>query len=205
MYEYFARACLICTFATKRESFMYGLICGVFILISAPALVLAQATHSPYIGHEERTIKNFSAEEIQAFLSGQGMGLAKAAELNHYPGPRHVLDLAAQLQLSEMQRAETQKIYNNMHQEAVRLGALIVDKEKELDHLFATQAVLADTLQSLTKQIAQLQGELRLVHLQAHVEMKRLLSPEQVEAYDALRGYTASAGAAPHTGHHRHH
>jgi len=184
---------------------MHGLIYGVIILISASTFILALASHSPYIGHEKRTIKNFSEEEIQALLSGQGMGLAKAAELNHYPGPRHVLDLGAQLPLSEVQRAETQKIYDHMHQEAVRLGALIVDKEKELDQLFAAQAVQSDTLQSLTKQIAQLQGELRLVHLQAHVEMKRLLSPEQVEAYDALRGYTASAGAAPHTGHHHYH
>ena len=184
---------------------MYGPIYGLFILISAPALVFAQTSYSPYIGHEKRAIKNFSEEEIQALLSGQGMGLAKAAELNHYPGPRHVLDLAAQLQLSETQHAETQKIYDHMYQEAVRLGALIIDKEKELDRLFAMQVAQLDTLQSLTKQIAQLQGELRFVHLQAHVGMKRLLSPEQVEAYDALRGYTASADAAPHTGPHRHH
>jgi hypothetical protein len=173
-------------------------------LLIIPAPTFAQHGHSPYTGQEKREIKALSEEEIQALLSGQGMGLAKAAELNHYPGPRHVLDLGAQLPLSEAQRAETQRIYAHMHREATHLGALIVDKEKELDHLFATQAVQADALQNLIKQIAQLQGELRLVHLQAHVEMKRLLSPEQVEAYDALRGYTASAGAAPHTGHHRH-
>jgi Spy/CpxP family protein refolding chaperone len=173
------------------------------LVISAP--VFAQHGHSSYAGQEKREIKALSNEEIQALLSGQGLGLAKAAELNHYPGPRHVQDLDAQLRLSETQRAETQKIHDHMHQEAVRLGALIVDKEKELDHLFAAQAVHANTLQGLTRQIAQLQGELRLVHLQAHVEMKRLLSPEQVEAYDALRGYTASAGAAPQTGHHHHH
>jgi Spy/CpxP family protein refolding chaperone len=173
------------------------------LVISAP--MFAQHGHSPYTGQEKREIKALSAEEIQALLSGQGMGLAKAAELNHYPGPRHVLDLGAQLPLSEAQRAETQKIYDHMHQEAVRLGALIVDKEKELDQLFAAQVAQSDALQGLTRQIAQLQGELRLVHLRAHVEMKRLLSPEQVEAYDALRGYTASAGAAPHTGHHHHH
>jgi LTXXQ motif family protein len=176
---------------------------ATLLVISAPAF--AQHGHSSYAGQEKREIKALSHEEIQALLSGQGMGLAKAAELNHYPGPRHVLDLAAQLQLSATQRAETQKIYDHMHQEAVRLGALIVDKEKELDRLFATQAAQSDPLQSLTGQIAQLQGELRLVHLQAHVEMKRLLSPEQVEAYDALRGYTASADAAPPTGHHHHH
>jgi Spy/CpxP family protein refolding chaperone len=169
-----------------------------------PELAFAQHGHSSYAGQEKREIKALSHDEIQALLSGQGMGLAKAAELNHYPGPRHVMDLGAQLPLSDTQRAETQRIYDQMHQEAVRLGALIVDKEKELEQLFAAQVAQSDTLRSLTEQIAQLQGELRFVHLQAHVEMKRLLSPEQVEAYDALRGYTAGAGAAPHTGH-RHH
>jgi Spy/CpxP family protein refolding chaperone len=173
------------------------------LIISTPAF--AQHGHSSYAGQEKREVKALSNEEIQALLSGQGLGLAKAAELNHYPGPRHVLDLGTQLPLSETQRAETQKIYDQMHQEAVRLGTLIVDKEKELDRLFAAQVAQSDTLRSLTQQLAQLRGELRFVHLQAHVEMKRLLSPEQVEAYDILRGYTAGAGAAPHTGHHHHH
>jgi Spy/CpxP family protein refolding chaperone len=175
---------------------------GSAVLMIA-ALALAQHRHSPYAGQETRTFKSLSEEEVQALLSGQGMGLAKAAELNHYPGPRHVLDLATHLQLSKTQRAETQQIYDRMHQEVVRLGALIVDKERELDHLFATEAVDAATLQNLTKQLAQLQGALRLAHLQAHVEMKRVLSREQIDTYDALQGYTANAGAAPPTEHHR--
>jgi Spy/CpxP family protein refolding chaperone len=170
-----------------------------------PALAVAQHGHSPYTGQEKRAIKTLPEEEIQALLSGQGMGLAKAAELNHYPGPRHVLDLGAQLQLSGAQRAETQQIYDRMHQEAVHLGERIVDKERELDLLFATEAVNSDNLQGLTKQIAQLRGDLRLVHLQAHVEMKRLLSREQIDQYDTLRGYMTDAGPAPHTGHQRQH
>jgi Spy/CpxP family protein refolding chaperone len=177
----------------------------LIMFFMTPALAVAQHGHSPYAGQEKRAIKTLSEEEIQALLSGQGMGLAKAAELNHYPGPRHVLDLATPLQLSEAQRTETQQIYDRMHQEAVRLGALIVDKERELEHLFAAEAVDSQTLQSLTKQIAQLQGGLRLAHLQAHVEMKRVLSREQIDVYDALRGYTVGTDPAPHTGQHRRH
>ena len=181
---------------------MFRVLWGMITVLTVPALALAQHGHSPYAGQEKRAMKTLSEEESQALLNGQGMGLAKAAELNHYPGPRHVLDLATQLQLSEVQRAEAQQIYDRMHREAVHLGALVVDKEKELDHLFATQAINADTLRSLTKQIAQLHGDLRLVHLQAHVEMKQLLSREQIDKYDALRGYTTQAGPAPHSGHH---
>jgi Spy/CpxP family protein refolding chaperone len=182
---------------------MYKSCWGFIVLFTLPALAVAQHGHSPYAGQETRALKALSEEEIQALLNGQGMGLAKAAELNHYPGPRHVLDLATPLQLSEPQRAETQQIYDRMHREAVRLGTLIVDKERELEHLFAAEAVDSQTLQRLAKHIAQLQGDLRVAHLQAHVEMRRVLSREQIDTYDALRGYMTDAGPAPHTGHQR--
>jgi hypothetical protein len=39
---------------------------------------------SPYVGQEGRKIKALSEEEVQGYLSGSGMGLAKAAELNHW-------------------------------------------------------------------------------------------------------------------------
>jgi Spy/CpxP family protein refolding chaperone len=183
---------------------MHKACCVLIAVLMLPALALAQHGHSPYAGQDQRAIKALSDEETQALLNGQGMGLAKVAELNHYPGPKHALELATELQLSEAQRAETQQIYNRMHQEAVRLGALIIDGELEVNQLFATQAVDSDTLQSLTKQIAELQGDLRLAHLQAHVEMKRVLSREQIDKYDALRGYVTQAAPAPHSGHHRH-
>jgi Spy/CpxP family protein refolding chaperone len=182
-----------------------GSLLAVFTILTMLAMSsAAQHDHSSYAGQEMRAIKALSAEEMQALRSGQGMGLAKAAELNRYPGPRHVLDLATQLQLSETQRTETQQIYDRMHQEAVRLGVLVVDKECELDHLFATAAIESQTLQDLIKQIGQLQGELRLAHLQAHVEMQRVLSPEQIDTYDTLRGYTVRTYPESHSEPQRH-
>ncbi|MDL1878575.1 hypothetical protein FBQ85_25940, partial [Cytophagia bacterium CHB2] len=67
----------------------------IIALLAAPAL--AQHQHSPYAGEESREIKSLSPQEIRMYLEGHGMGLAKAAELNHYPGPRHVMELAKQL------------------------------------------------------------------------------------------------------------
>ncbi|MGH7544628.1 MAG: hypothetical protein ACREKI_00435 [Gemmatimonadota bacterium] len=43
-----------------------------------------------------------------------------------------------------------------------------------------------------------LQGELRAVHLWAHVETARLLTPAQIERYDELRGYAHSEPDATH-------
>jgi Spy/CpxP family protein refolding chaperone len=126
------------------------------------------------------------------------MGLAKPAELNHYPGPKHVLDLAAPLELSAKQKAETQKIFERMRAEAMRLGRLIVERERALDALFAKNAINHASLRTASREIALLQGSLRAAHLRAHVEMKRLLTPAQVRKYDELRGYDAQGGAGAH-------
>jgi Spy/CpxP family protein refolding chaperone len=176
------------------------------VWMGLPALVLAQSVQRPYAGHEQRAIKALSDDEIQALLNGQGMGLAKAAELNHYPGPRHVLDMASQLGLSETQGAETQQIYDRMHREAVRLGNLLIAKERELDRLFASNEIDEPTLQGVVQAITQLQGELRITHLRAHMDMRHILSPDQIAQYDVLRGYGVSGQAdAPSTHQHGKH
>ena len=78
-----------------------------------------------------------------------------------------------------------------MRTRATALGAGIIEHERTLDAAFATGSIDADTLSRLTAEIARLQGELRATHLQAHLEMRRLLTPAQVAAYDQLRGYAA--------------
>ncbi len=131
------------------------------------------------------------------------MGLAKAAELNHYPGPRHVLDLAESLQLSEDQRRQTQAIFEGMRVEAVRLGQQLIARERHLETLFATGTVTEAMLEQLVADIATMHGQLRTVHLRAHLAQRTILTPEQVRRYDVLRGYDASS---PHTAHpHRGH
>ena len=161
----------------------------LLLLILTPLLALAQSNQSPYAGQQAREIKALSSDEVQAYLSGQGMGLAKAAELNRYPGPLHVLELAEQLGLSEAQRKQTRKLREEVRREASRLGKLIVEREAVLDRLFASSAINANRLRTAVAEIARLQGELRLVHLRAHLEMKRLLSPAQIRKYSELRGY----------------
>ena len=60
------------------------------------------AIHSPYTGQEARGIKALSQDDIEGLLSGAGTpfgGMAKPAELNGYPGPRHVLDAIKRVSL----------------------------------------------------------------------------------------------------------
>jgi hypothetical protein len=44
-------------------------------------------------------------------------------------------------------------------------------------------------LRTIVGDLAKLQGELRFTHLNSHLEMKKILSPQQVAKYDELRGY----------------
>ncbi len=162
---------------------------SLMLVVVGSATVLAQTPRSPYSGEQKREIKALSTGEVEGYLNGRGMGFAKAAELNSYPGPMHVLELSDKLGLTEKQEAETQKIFERMRAEAVRLGKSIVEKESELDRLFARGEVNGGNLQTVVGEITGLQGALRMTHLRAHLEMKRLLSPEQVKKYDELRGY----------------
>jgi Spy/CpxP family protein refolding chaperone len=170
---------------------------GVLLAVAAPGVVAGQAK-SAYSGEERREIKALSPQEIHSYRIGEGMGLGKAAELNHYPGPKHVLGLARELGLSADQIARSEQIRARMLGEAVRLGNAIVEKEGALDRLFAGGTATGETLAKATKEIAALQGELRAVHLMAHIEMKQVLTPAQIALFDTLRGYAS----AQHEHHH---
>lgn len=163
---------------------------------------VAYAVDSPYAGQEKRAIKASSEQEISDYLNGRGMGTSKAAELNHYPGPKHVLDEATKLNLSAEQSAKTTAIYQTMNNKASRLGKTIVQKENELEALYANQQATVENISQLVNEIARLQAEFRLVHLNAHLEMRNVLTPKQVALYDQSRGYDQTGSSGEHKHHH---
>jgi Spy/CpxP family protein refolding chaperone len=150
------------------------------------------------VGQEFREIKALSAQEISDYLAGKGLGLAKAAELNGYPGPAHVLELAAQLNLTADQKAKTEALFKRMQARAIPLGKEVVAEERALDKLFASRSVTPEALDSSLARIGILQTQVRQVHLQAHLEQMTLLTPEQVKQYNRLRGYGQTSGNENH-------
>jgi Spy/CpxP family protein refolding chaperone len=176
----------------------------VVTTVSVGAAVLAQApTAAPYAGQQLRDIKALSPEDIRDLVEGRGMGLAKAAELNGYPGPSHVLELAADLRLTPTQRAATEALYQRMLADAKRLGEAILTAERDLDRRFADRRIDAASLRRATTAVAGLQGELRAVHLAAHLEQVTVLTPHQISEYAKRRGYHA-ASEPGHKGHGQH-
>jgi Spy/CpxP family protein refolding chaperone len=158
----------------------------------------AGTAKSGYAGQQSRSIKALSDEDIAALQNGDGMGVAKAAELNGYPGPKHVLDLAQQLKLTDAQRAQVQAIFDRMSGVAKPLGAELVERERQLNKLFQKGEITPDRLAGETTAIGELQGRLRSVHLAAHLETRALLDSGQIALYQQLRGYGDAAAPMHH-------
>lgn len=173
----------------------------IAFVVLALVCLPAQSADSPYVGKEQRSIKALSEQDIADYRSGRGMGASLAAELNHYPGPRHVLEHAQALGLSKEQQARAQDLHDRMARDARRLGEQIVNKEAELETLFATGQANRDNTAALVREIGTLQAEYRLVHLDAHLSMRQVLTPQQIAEYDKLRGYQ---GTNPDHGSHKH-
>jgi len=118
------------------------------------------------------------------------MGYAKAAELNGYPGPMHVLELADKLGLNSQQLDATRRLMESHKAEARALGAKRVDAERRLEALFRSGKDLESReLAEAVRAAGALEAEYRLSHLETHRRMRGLLSDEQSSRYAALRGY----------------
>ncbi|MGI9024315.1 MAG: Spy/CpxP family protein refolding chaperone [Burkholderiaceae bacterium] len=176
-----------------------NLVKATIVIACALTTVTARSqTHAadpgPYAGEQSRAIKALSASEVDDLRAGRGMGLSKAAELNHKAGPRHVLDLADPLALSDVQRAEVQDTFDRMAGVAKTIGAAILDKERALDAHFARNDAGPAEVERSIDEIARLQGQLRFTHIDAHMRTAHVLTADQIAAYDRLRGYDGTSG-----------
>jgi Spy/CpxP family protein refolding chaperone len=187
-------------------AFALGIILTAAIIQLAPMLTDLHDSHengeheseieSPYAGEESRGIKSLSEDDINGLLAGAGTpfgGMAKPAELNGYPGPRHVLDAveAEQFNLTDEQQKFVEDLYQSMLNQSIPLGEQIIAVEKEMDDAFSNGTITSENLSSWVNQSVSLYGQLRIVHLETHLTMVEILTPEQVEQYNELRGYTS--------------
>jgi Spy/CpxP family protein refolding chaperone len=164
-------------------------------IVTLPTLA-ADTTATPYAGQQARTIKALSDDDVAALRKGEGMGMAKAAELNDYPGPARVLALARQLSLTDEQSWQVRLVFDRMSAAARPLGNEVISHERTLGQLFAEGRADQDRVTAETASIGELQGRLRAAHLAAHLEMRALLTSDQITNYQRLRGY-GDSGVPP--------
>jgi Spy/CpxP family protein refolding chaperone len=173
----------------------------VLVLLALTAGPSFAQSAQPYAGLEGRPIKALSEQQIADLRAGRGMGLAFAAELNGYPGPMHLLELADSLDLSGQQRAKMQELFAAMKAEAIPLGERLIAQEADLDKAFASKMITAATLAAATEAIGVTHAALRQTHLKYHLFTVEVLTPAQVQRYAELRGYKAGI-QHPHGRHH---
>ena len=161
----------------------------------------ATPTPSAYQSLLDTEIRGIDSKTIEGYLSGEGMGMALPAELNGYPGPRHVLDLAKDLELGNEQQEQIQGLFDDMQSEAIELGKQILREEADLEQAFREKTVDEDFLQAQLNKIGELKARLRYVHLRAHLATADILSHDQVMLYNSLRGYE---DMPPSHQHHQH-
>lgn len=177
----------------------------IAMLLLSPALALAQhaghAPASPYAGEENRAIKSLSEDDIAELRRGGGWGLAKAAELNGMPGPAHLLELKDEVALTPEQIDAIERVFEAMRRDAIDEGERLIAREQALEAAFRDRSVTDESLRSLLHAVEASRSELRYIHLAAHLKTPAILTDEQIDRYNTLRGYAADPCESVPKGH----
>ena len=132
--------------------------------------------------------------EFRNLQQGRGMGMARAAETNGYPGPKHVLEHSEALELTDDQLERSREIMTRVKTRAPELGNQVVDAEKRLEAMFTEGSVDAAKMDSVLTEIAELRAQLRSLHLTAHLDQAAVLNETQLDKYKELRSAAQSDG-----------
>lgn len=135
-------------------------------------------------------IQALSKDEIRGYKEGRAMRFGRAAEKNHNPSPYFLLKYRSELALFDEQLIPAKAILDGERSQASRLGNALLADQGKLEQLLGNPAgSRAYEVAALVREIARIQGEIRLVHLQADVAAKKLLSSDQQVQYDSIRSY----------------
>lgn len=179
----------------RRWCALVGLAVGLGM--GGPALA---SENQPYAGQQERAVKALAPGTVEGLLAGAGLGYAKAAELNGWPGPLHALELNEELGLTDEQVATLDALRDDMLARTVPLGRDLIAAEEELDRLFAGGEPSPAAVEAATLRIAAIEGRLRAAHLVTHLATAPVLTRHQTMLYSRARGY-AGGGHDGHGGH----
>lgn len=167
-------------------------LCTALLATSFSSMLSAAPVYqSDYVGQEKRVIKSLSKDDIEQLKQGKGWGLAKAAELNGMPGPVHILQMKDKISLTTKQEVKIRDLYKDMKTKAIPLGNKLIELEKELNDSFANRTITKELLNKQLDAIAEVHKQLRYVHLVTHLMTPDILTAEQIEQYNQLRGYNS--------------
>ena len=106
--------------------------------------------------------------------------------------------IGEELGLTPDQRSRTEGLFKAMETEAISLGKQLLERERQLDDMFARKTITEEKLERSLEAIGLLQGRIRQVHLRTHLAQAEILDAEQIRKYDELRGYATTANSPKH-------
>jgi Spy/CpxP family protein refolding chaperone len=147
------------------------------------ALIMIVSVAGPPLAVHAQSVPS----DRDALENSSGSGMASYADANKYPGPLHVLEMSDQLELTDEQLKHIEAIYDDMKEKARAKGDIIIRKEEELSRMFSSATAHEESVLQTAREIGTLRGELRAVHLLAHLQAADVLSESQRLLYHHLR------------------
>jgi hypothetical protein len=137
---------------------------------------------------KKSTVKTLSNKQYNALLNGEDTyGMALVAELNHYPIPEKVIKYKKELNLSPDQVSKLTAINKELQRKKIEMGVIIIRNERTLDSLFHYKKLDNGSLIFYANRYGLYQGELRNAILQACLVTRGLLTPQQINKFEALQ------------------
>ena len=167
---------------TARTMLTMGAMAGALALAAGDA----SGQHGAHHGGGA-TAESCDRELERVIADGRGFGMAAAADRQGYPGPLHVLELAARLQLTPDQATAVRGLREAMFAESRPKGAWLLEAERRLEALFASGHADEPAVRSAVADVERLRAELRTLHLTTHLKTAALLTPEQRRVYHMER------------------
>jgi len=94
-----------------------------------------------------------------------------------------------EIALTATQEVQIQDLYKKMKAKAIPLGKNLIELEVILNNRFADKTITDAQLVKQLELISSVRTQLRYVHLATHLQTPKILSAQQVEQYNQLRGY----------------
>jgi Spy/CpxP family protein refolding chaperone len=107
---------------------------------------------------------------------------------------QHLEWLSQQLKLNDEQRAQVQTLLRNHAKEVIRLRAEIDTMALDLPPLLEANPVELAKVKQLFQAIAAKEADLRLAHVTAMQDIRKLLNPEQQKQFRTMPGHMMGGG-----------
>ncbi len=108
---------------------------------------------------------------------------------------QHLEWLSQQLKLSDEQRTQVQSLLRNHAKEVIRLKAEIDTMALDVPPLLEANPVDLAKVKQQFQAIAAKEADLRLAHVTAMQDIRRLLTPEQQKQFRTMPGHMMAGGA----------